>query len=476
MGNQESVPEYSNNNKKKINQNKKPVKIIKKEEISNLPVNLPSKIYYKKKNNDVINDYSIKDIKEHEYSLPENIEIRKNNDQLEKKQKIPQNDLLIKRNMNNHFLEEKKNTIFDYPKSSNTDIYLKKPDLNNIKFTPYNFNEEANEFKKSIEDETAEFDLEEKKRRGAFENNKKEKIQFLEEQTRKFEEKYNPWNILQINQDSLDINEIKKGYKKMALKYHPDKAGDKYSELFQIITQSYIYLLKKAEENNELEIKTSKKVEKIDYEDNINDTVENIYVSKDKFDINNFNKIFEKYKVPDSFDNGYSDLMKEDVESSPKNKEEIFGKQFNKDIFNSHFDNIKKTKKTQDIIEYHEPDAIDLSAGMNPFQLGVNKVTDFGYSNSNNLSYTDYKKAHFDENLLIDANKIKYNTYNSVKQLENERSKISYSQSSEDKRRYEFIERSRLDSENTRLKYLQEHDNVIENQFNKLNQKLIVHK
>jgi hypothetical protein len=461
MGNQESVPAQS---KKK---DKRTTGEVNKKNINR---SIPPK-----RNNDVINDFSNKP----SYYNPPPPPTQKSTfpilpPQPEFNNKRSHNELVIERNINNLFIEKNNsNTIFNYPTNSNTDIYESKPTLDNIKFTPYNFTEEMGKFKKTVEDE----DIEEKKRRERFEETKKDKYKFIEEQTKKFEEKYNPWNILQIEQDSLDINEIKRGYKKMALKYHPDKAGDKYIELFQIITQSYIYLLKKAEDNIELEVKTSKKVEKVDYEDNINESVENIYISKDKFDINQFNKIFDKYKVPDSFDNGYADLMKDEGGNKiENNKEPVFGKSFNKDIFNSHFDDIKKTKRSQDIIEYREPDALNLSTGMNPYELGVDKLNDFGYSNSNNLSYTDYKKAHFDENLLIDANTVKYNTYNSIDQLENERSRISYTASVEDKQRYELMDRKRMEDDNLRMKHLQHRDEMIQNRFQKINQKLIVHK
>lgn len=404
------------------------------------------------------------------------------------------NNSLISRNLNNIFEENGNgsrsgrgsvNKIISYPTTSNI---VPKPNLDNIEFTPYNYNDEVNKFKKSMSDEQIEFEEQERSRRRNFENRKEEKISYLKQMTKKFEEKYNPWKILEMKENDLNIANIKKSYKKMALKYHPDRAGEKYNEIFQIITQSYIYLLSKAEENGEIEAKINRKVEKSIYEDNINEGVENIYIDKDKFDINTFNKIFEEYKIPDAFDTGYGDLMKNGGEGgggdgSAQNSIEndcIFGKKFNNDIFNSHFDKEKNSKnsfqKNNQLMEYQDPNAGDSSSKFNAGQLGLNKVDDFGYSNNNNLSYTDYKTAHFDENLLIDVSKVDYKKYNSIDHLENERSKLSHQATPEDKRRYEMLDRKKQEDDKLRFEQLRMQDEIARERFNQLNQRLIVNK
>jgi hypothetical protein len=78
--------------------------------------------------------------------------------------------------------------------------------------------------------------------------------------------------------------------------------------------------------------------------------------------------------------------------------------------------------------------------------------------------------------MLIDVNKVKYKTYNSIDHLENERSKLSYDLSPEDKRRNEYLERKRLDDDNYRIQRQNQYDNIIENNYRNINQRLIVHK
>ena len=380
------------------------------------------------------------------------------------------NNLIANRNLlNAPYSTNNPPPIMPYPESTQL---VQKYNLN-AELNPYNFTEEVDKFKNELDNEKTKFNEDEMKRRADFDRNMEKKNEYLSNQIKNFEEKYNPYKILGLNNDDNNLVNIKKAYKKMALKYHPDKVGDKYNNEFQLVTQSYVYLLNKSEKMNELKNKTSKKVEFVEYADDINESVENIYVSKDKFDLNTFNKIFEKYKLPDAYDDGYGELYKEKLDEKSPAENEIFGKKFNKEVFNSQFDDIKSKKASTDIIQYNEPEALYSSSGSGFTELGLNKVNDFS---ANNLSYTDYRKAHVDETLLIDTSKVNFKTYNSVEQLENDRSKISYKPNQEEILRNSNLDRIKKQKEDERLKYLQDRDDVINNHYKKINNKLIVHK
>ena len=377
------------------------------------------------------------------------------------------NNQLVERNI----LLDTKCRVIDYPTNSNNELSIPKKSFDNVKFTPFNINDEVSKFNKNIDNEREEFNNSEKERRKKFEDSERDKKEYLNKQIKYFEENYNPWEILGLEYNDYNINNIKKAYKRNALKYHPDKVGSEYNDKFQLITQSYIYLLGKSEEKNSLDIKINKKVEKSEYDTDIVDKVENIYIDKDNFNINSFNTIFDKYKLPSSFDKGYSNL------SHNNEEEQIFNKKFNNDIFNEHFDNIKTKKIGNEIIEYYEPEALDTSINnANQTFFGMEDINDFGSMNNNNLSYTDYKKAHIDENLLIDVSKVKYKKYNSIDQLESDRSNISYNMSNDDKKRYDNLERKRLEDDSLRLRTQQNYDQLIEKQYSKINQKLLVSK
>jgi len=405
--------------------------------------------------------------------------IHQNNELNRPLEKQQYNNALMERNMlgdvfRNNNRGRNQVGIFDYPLNSNDEIDEPKKNFDNIKFTPYNFKDEVDKFKNSIHNERTEFETKEKERRNRFDKMEKEKKKYLENEISKFEQEYNPWEILGLNNNDYNIEHIKKAYKKSALKYHPDRAGDKYQDKFQLITQAYIYLLNKVEESNYYEEKIKKPVQNMNYEDNINEGRVNIHIDKDKFDINKFNKIFEEYKVPSVYDKGYSSLMKGEIQE--KNNE-VFGQNFNKDIFNAHFDNLKKKKTSTDMIEYNEPLALESSlSNLNQSYLGMDDIDDFGAVNNNGLSYTDIKRAHVDETLLIDVSKVKYKTYNSIEQLENDRSNLSYNMSVEDKRRYDYMERKKQEDEVNRQQKQKDYDNMLESHYNKLNRKLIVNK
>lgn len=291
-----------------------------------------------------------------------------------------------------------------------------------------------------------------------------------------FEEDYNPWEILGMEHDNdYNIQNIKRAYKKRALKYHPDKnLGNKdTTDLFNLITNAYIYLLKKSDEVNEHEIKINQQVSKQDYEDNINENVVNIHLDKDNFNLNNFNQIFEQYKINDDNDTGYGDLMKGENKLSEQTK---FNSKVSQDVFNAHFNELKKNKHQEQLIKFQEPNALQSSSGLSTELLGSSNSDGFGFSNSNNLSYTDIKSAHFDENLLIDPNSVNYKTYNSVEQLESDRSTISFKANKKEKEIYKKIEFEENEREIMRQTRVKEKDGLIKNQFKKMNHKLIVHK
>ena len=496
MGNQESLPNDRFIVRKKINEKILKEKNKKNENTNNLDTNHNfnidesisyvknrrlQKSYSDKQNNSSFQYNEEQYMKKNTNYQPIINEPNKNHNihnKLVEKQYT--NNAIMERNvLSDLYNNQKQQTrVFDYPSNSNNELDIPKKSFDNIEFTPFNFNDEVSKYKKSLNDEREDFDKIEKVRRSKFEKIESEKKNYLESQIKNFELKYNPWEILGLKYKDYDINNIKKAYKKNALKYHPDRAGNKYEDKFQLITQSYIYLLDKAEQYNQTEIKINKKVENIDYEDNINEKAENIYVSKDKFDINQFNKIFEDYKVPSTFDKGYSDLMKQDIKNNNNSNTQVFGKSFNKDVFNAHFEKLKiNNKNNTDLIQYQEPDALDTSLGnLNQSFLGVDEMDDFGAVNSNGLSYTDYKKAHVDETMLIDVNKVKYKTYKSIDQLESDRSQLSYTLSPEDRQRQEYMERKRMEDDNIRIQKQRDYDEMVQQNYNKINRKLIVNK
>jgi curved DNA-binding protein CbpA len=350
------------------------------------------------------------------------------------------------------------NMKFEYP-SNNINI-------SNVNDTIKNLNNiETNErqiFENQQRERETIFDNEQNKRRG-----------FFDTEIKSFEENYNPYSILDLS-SSCSVGELKKKYKRLALKYHPDRNNGKTDEEFKLITQSYLYILNNRKKENYLQEKVNKDVVYQEYQDNINESRENIHLDKDNFNVDKFNKIFNQYKIPSVYDEGYGDIMSQKSNSREKikaNSGEIFGNSFNIDVFNSTFKNEKKNNSNK-IIKYEEPKAINLSNNMGFSELGVDKVDNYGVKNEG-LGYTDYKLAHQDENMLINTDSVKVKSYQSINHLKADRENISYDLSEENRRRIDMMKRENEEKEGRRLHNLQNHDRIAGEQFNRINHLMI---
>ncbi len=353
--------------------------------------------------------------------------------------------------------------------------YLKRRDYEEFKLNPYQFNDDIEEYQRKQEEERVKFEEEERKRREDFNGYMDRKTEYLKREIQRFEENYNPFEILQLPNGHYVKNDIKKSYKKLALRYHPDKAGSEYANKFQLITQAYIYLLNKCEQEEYQQERMTRPVTQQIYretDENV-EGVHNIYINKDKFNINQFNEIFEKYHMQEEENEaGYGELYKQRDEEVGDHK--IFTTKLSKDIFNANFDDIKKKKQSTDVIEYYEPEALVSASNMNFTELGRGRMND--YSGQSSLAYTDYKRAHLEDNTLIDASKVKFKEYKNIEQLKMDREGLSNEPTQEDSIRYKAFERMREDRERQRLEKLREQEERYENNFKKINKKLIVHK
>ncbi len=361
--------------------------------------------------------------------------------------------------------------------NNNMDVvnYGNRRDYENLKLNPYQFNDEIEEYQKQQEEEKNRFEEDERKRRNEFNDYINRRTEYLNREIKRFEENYNPFEILQLPDNHYVKNDIKKSYKKLALKYHPDKAGPEYANKFQLITQAYIYLLNKCEQSEYQEERLTRKVTKQEYRENEESVegVHNIYINKDKFNINQFNEIFEKYHTQEEEnETGYGELYNQRDDEVGDDK--VFTTKLSKDIFNANFDDIKKNKRSTDVIEYYEPEALVSTSNMNFTELGRGRMND--YSGQSSLAYTDYKKAHLEDNTLIDASKVKYKEYKNLEQLKMDREGLTHQATNEDELRYKAYERIREEKERNRLEKLREQEARMENNFKKINQKLIVHK
>jgi curved DNA-binding protein CbpA len=280
---------------------------------------------------------------------------------------------------------------------------------------------------------------------------------------------YDAYEIFNLNK-KFTWEELKKSYKKLAIKAHPDKGGDKI--IFDYITNKFYHLA------NEYKLRTSNKNYnelKNDYADYIQ---KNNNYQNNKFDDNltvneRINKHFNETKVYDEdFDFGYGDIMLK----STKNREDfkldnIFdNKKFTNKSFNEIFD--KNVTISKEIVKYDEPKPMLLAKNLNFSEIGAGKNQDYSSSieKTNNLAYTDYMKAH-STNRLVDASEL-----NNFKKFKNIQEYQKYSDKKM-KKQYDNkeLEKINLKKEKDEQEEIQRLDRIkkqnikIQNAYNKAN-------
>jgi curved DNA-binding protein CbpA len=253
--------------------------------------------------------------------------------------------------------------------------------------------------------------------------------------------------------DSTDV--IKKAYRKLVLKYHPDRGGD--VNKFNIVEKAYNTIMGEYQ-RREYKYKDVNELRKsYNNEMNIGGQRENIHIKKDKFNINKFNKVFDKYKIETPHDKGYGDIMSKDT-----NREETIAV---KDTKYEHQDSDDR------VIIYKEPVPM-FPTNLEFEELGVDQVNDFGVSGK----YTDYKQAHTTQSRLIDAEKVKFTEYKSLNDYKKERGRLSYDLSAEDKRLITLQQQSDANAETKRLSRLRNYDTHAEENYKQFNRLFIGNK
>lgn len=197
---------------------------------------------------------------------------------------------------------------------------------------------------------------------------------------------------------ALTEEELKKAYKKAAMKAHPDKGGSEKG--FEAVTRSYAYLTeilrrirggrdKMRNVDAPAQLKDERHKESSDFQH-----VKPIRLNPDKLDMNAFNQMFEKTRMPDPDDEGYGDWLKtgDDKSSGPN-----FSGKFNRDVFNQMFvEESAKQKKASSQLAIASPQSMVLAPSMG-VELGRSKPDDYTAANDVALQYTDLKAAYTTE-------------------------------------------------------------------------------
>jgi len=281
--------------------------------------------------------------------------------------------------------------------------------------------------------------------------------------------KLNPYKILNISKN-YDESSLKKAFIKRAMIVHPDKGGEKYKDgkEFKLLTISYQVLLKKISKGSDDKVHDDLKKGLTDYLKN-EKKVSNKKI-KDKFDLQEFNKIYENNKINDDFlDDGYGNWLKQKGEETSFKMTE-----YNENIFNDKFNELKKINKAKTQLKvYEEPqELISLKNIDSLTVLGGGKVSSYS-GEINGLGFRDLREA-FEESTLIDPSSVNISDRKmSIKEYNKQRSKVNYDMTDEDKQKLYKREKIKELNEKKRLERLNEKDEIYFDQYSRIHQRLI---
>ena len=270
--------------------------------------------------------------------------------------------------------------------------------------------------------------------------------------------KLDPYRILGLSK-SFNLSGLKKAYLKAAMKAHPDRGGS--AQAFQQVSIAYTVLQKKLKEQENSHSHEELRQGARDYISTQSSNPKRNINMKDHFDVNLFNKIYEDNKIPESFDRGYGKWMNQNP-ALEREQTKLFQNGFNKDLFNSTFDEYKRSQAShykQQLVKYKEPEQrLSMKNQDALVTLGQGRISDFSGS-ADSLHYTDYKKAFTHGSTLIDPRSVDTKgRAQSIDGVKSQRSNLSYQMSAQDRERLAKQQMREAQEEKKRQQRLQTYD------------------
>jgi curved DNA-binding protein CbpA len=274
-----------------------------------------------------------------------------------------------------------------------------------------------------------------------------------------------PYEVLGI-EPNASLDEIKIAYKYLALKHHPDKGGE--LSIFNIIKDAYSTVSRRVQATvpkKKIEHNDLKKASKHDFTPDKNKI--KINMSGKNFNLNKFNDVYDENKMKNPYDKGYSDWGEDVLD---ENISVVSNGSTNS--FNEAFDKGRKINNySKQIMKIDEPLAT-ISGDLGFSELGQDDIVSFSKTegDSNSIQFTDYKDAYTIDSKLINPNNIEINRPNTIGQFKNQREKVSYTMTEEQKRLEEISNKQAEDAEFNRMQRVNLFDEMANEQYNKANQ------
>ena len=297
------------------------------------------------------------------------------------------------------------------------------------------------------------------------------RFEAFQKELQAFEIRHDPFHLLGL-EPTDDVDAIKRAYRRLSLKHHPDKGGSE--ETFAALTKAYCYLLRKMDK---LRYKPAQPHE---LKEQMAECMkqqpatlgENRFVDRTKFDLDHFNDVFTENRLEDPNDDGYGKLMTHSSRLQEKDSPDIpkiFDSDFNQKIFNSVFEEHKASDESKQLIIHEEPEAL-VSGNLGFYELGADRVEDFGQKQNafnSGTGFSDYKLAHTTK--LIDPSQVTRKEYKDIKELEADRKNVRHDMTAQEKRIMQLKQTRNELAEEERILRLEARDAHVSEQHQKLN-------
>jgi len=235
--------------------------------------------------------------------------------------------------------------------------------------------------------------------------------------------------ILELEEEvALTHDSLKKAYKKAVVRAHPDKGGSEKE--FEAVTRAYAYLgdiLKRINGGRS----TEGKVEAPTALSNTRTTdaeawkIAPVQLNPSKLNLDAFNSMFEKTRIPDPEESGYGDWLKNSEDGRKSSSGPAFSGKFNREVFHKAFEEESRPLRA------HGANALvaqelSLARGMGyATELGRTAREDYtvaAVETGKGQAFTDLKKAYTEYNTFTHQTaNVKVSSNQSIDQMVKDR-------------------------------------------------------
>lgn len=235
--------------------------------------------------------------------------------------------------------------------------------------------------------------------------------------------------ILELEEEvALTHDSLKSAYKKAVIRAHPDKGGSEKE--FEAVTRAYAYLgdiLKRINGGRS----TEGKVEAPTALSNTRTTdaeawkIAPVQLNPSKLNLDAFNSMFEKTRIPDPEESGYGDWLKNSEDSRKSSTGPAFSGKFNREVFHKAFEEESRPLRA------HGANALvaqelSLARGMGyATELGRAAREDYtvaAVETGKGQAFTDLKKAYTEYNTFTHQTaNVKVSSNQSIDQMVKDR-------------------------------------------------------